>query len=710
MINQEKINLIFGNKKLLLTAIIISFVVKIIGDFALYFFFGYFTFDQNIFWKFVTTAVLATLILGYFVIILKPKVQAYDSTFLEQFINDQNTLLFFYLISLGLTIFLSNFRELLQEYIISLNLISQLFGWFYLILGFVSARYFYRWIIVLKNKSTNLLIQVSKISFLVIFLNIFIFRVLNYFFDLKSLSDFVDFIEIIFFIITPILSFKVCNNYDWLKNISYKQRYRLLIVSATIVIIGFFTITSNYYEDIKASINEIFPNLYIFLLFVIINLIAYEFRLFWQAFRSKKIRISNENISISELERFNKIVLNSNINDRSELHTLFLDSLSRVVNVDFAWIEIVYSEKQFKCSEYRNIEVQLVEYFNKHKFFRDFVEQARTIVTAATLEQIGFSRKYPGYRMSLILVPIFDGNNRLGTIMLGRNKEYAFSLEEIQIINAFATNYAIIIQNTRLMQEAIEKQRYEFELNLARGIQRKIIPESLPQIENYSFAGISIPAHELGGDYYDFVYLKNNKPTLLIADVSGKGTSAALYMSQLKGIIVSLGSSLDNPRDLVIKLNEILCNNTEKQIFITLSVLTIEDNNGNISFVRAGHTPLIVKNSDKIEILKPKGIALGVVSGKLFTNNLDLVTFTLEQGGFCFAYTDGLDELQNPNGQELGLDMIIESFTNLKPKNANEIINFNLKLIEEFKNGNKLNDDLTLLTVMFNNEKGEIYG
>jgi len=380
------------------------------------------------------------------------------------------------------------------------------------------------------------------------------------------------------------------------------------------------------------------------------------------------------------------------------------------VNVDFAWIEIVYSEKQFKCSEYRNIEVQLVEYFNKHKFFRDFVEQARTIVTAATLEQIGFSRKYPGYRMSLILVPIFDGNNRLGTIMLGRNKEYAFSLEEIQIINAFATNYAIIIQNTRLMQEAIEKQRYEFELNLARGIQRKIIPESLPQIENYSFAGISIPAHELGGDYYDFVYLKNNKPTLLIADVSGKGTSAALYMSQLKGIIVSLGSSLDNPRDLVIKLNEILCNNTEKQIFITLSVLTIEDNNGNISFVRAGHTPLIVKNSDKIEILKPKGIALGVVSGKLFTNNLDLVTFTLEQGGFCFAYTDGLDELQNPNGQELGLDMIIESFTNLKPKNANEIINFNLKLIEEFKNGNKLNDDLTLLTVMFNNEKGEIYG
>lgn len=710
MINQEKIISIFGNKKSLLIAIIISFVFKIIGDVVLYFYFGYFTFDQTIFWKFVTTAILSTLILGYFVIIIKPKVQAYDSTFFEQFTNDQNTLLFFYLISLGFTIFLTNFRNLLQEYIISLNLISQIFGWFYLILGFVSARYFYRWVLVLKNKSTNLLIQISKISFLVIFLNIFIIRVLNYFFDFQSLSNFFDLIEIIFFIIAPVLSFNVCNNYDWLKNINYKQRYRLMIVSATVVVIGLFTVASDFYEDIKSSINEIFPNLYIFLLFVILNLVAYEFRLFWQTFRSKKNRISNENISIAELERFNKFVLNSKINDMSQLHSMFLDSLIRVVNVDLAWIEITTLKNQFKCMDYRNIEVQLVEYFNKHKFFRDFVEQAQTIVTAATLEQIGFSRKYPGYRMSLILVPIFEGNNKIGSIILGRNKEYAFSLEEVQIINAFATNYAIILQNIKLMQEAIEKQRYEFELTLARGIQRKIIPESLPKVPNYSFAGISIPAHELGGDYYDFVFLKNNKPTLLIADVSGKGTSAALYMSQLKGIIVTLGSNFDNPRDFIIKLNEILCNHTEKQIFITLSALTIEDHKGNISFVRAGHTPLIVKNSDKIEILKPKGIALGVVSGKLFTDNLDLATFTLDQGGFCFAYTDGLDELQNSNGHELGLERVIETLSGIKPKNANEIINCNLKLIEEFNSGNKLNDDLTLLTILFKNEKGEING
>ena len=705
MINPEKIISIFGNKKLLLTAIVVSFLVKIIGDVALYFFYGYFTFDQNLFWKFITTVILATLILAYFAIILKPQVQDYNSSFLEQFINDQNTLLFFYLISLGLTIFLSNFRSILEEYIISLNLLSQLFGWFYLILGFITARYFYQWIIVLKNKSTNLFIQVSKIGFLIIFVNVFIVRVLNFYFEFDTISDFFDIIEIIFFIITPILSFKICNNYNWLKNINYKQRYRLLIYSSIIVIIGFFTISSDNYEDIKASINEIFPNLYIFLLFVIINLITYEFRLFWQTLRSKKITISNENISIAELERFNKLVLNSKISERNELHCMFLDSLIRVVDVDFAWIETNFNEKQFKCSEYRNIEVQLVEYFNKHKFFREFVEQARTIVTAASLEQIGFSRKYPGYRMSLILVPIFDGKDRIGTIILGRNKEYAFSLEDIQIINAFATNYAIIIQNTRLMQEAIEKQRYEFELNLARGIQKKIIPESLPKIENYSFAGISIPANELGGDYYDFVYLKNNKPTLLIADVSGKGTSAALYMSQLKGIVVSLGSIVDNPRDLIIKLNEILLSNTEKQIFITLSALTIEDNNGTISFVRAGHTPLIVKNFNKLEILKPKGIALGLVSGKLFTDNLELITFSLENSGFCFAYTDGLDELQNLNGHELGLERIIETFNHLKPKNAEEIIKVNLQLIEEFKNGNKLNDDLTMLTILFNKDK-----
>lgn len=705
MINQEKIFSIFGNRKLLLFAIIISFIIKLGGDFGLYFFFGSFTFDQNLLWKFITTAILATLILGYFIIILKPKVQAYDSTFLEKFINDQNTLLFFYLVSLGLTIFLANFRELLKDYIISLDLISQIFGWFYLTLGFITGWYFLQWINVLKNKDTNIFIKVSKIAFLVIFVNIFIIRVLNYFFDFESFSSFVNVIEIIFFVITPILSFKVCNNYDWLKNINYKQRYRLLIVSSTIVIIGFFTITSEYYEDIKASINHIFPNLYIFVLFVIINLITYQFRLFWQTLRSKKVKLSSENVSISELERFNRYVLDSNVTDRSELHCMFLESLIRVINVDFAWIETNNKSHSLKCEEYRNIEFQLVEYFNKHKFFRDFVEHSNTINTAATLEQIGFSRKYPGYRMSLIVIPIFDGKDRIGSIILGRNKEYAFSLDEIQVINAFATNYAIIIQNTRLMQEAIEKERYEFELNLARGIQRKIIPESLPKIPNYSCAGISIPAHELGGDYYDFVFLNNNKPTLLIADVSGKGTSAALYMSQLKGIIVSLASSVDNPRDLVIKLNEILCNNTEKQIFITLSALTIEDYNGNISYVRAGHTPLLIKKGNRIETHKPKGIALGVVSGKLFNDNLEVLQFQLESGEFCFAYTDGLDELQNTEGSELGLDKIANSLVMLNPFNANQIIEHNIGTIENYKNGKKLIDDLTMLTILYNKTK-----
>lgn len=705
MINQEKIFSIFGNKKLLLIAIIVSFIVKLAGDFGLYFFFGSFTFDENIFWKFITTVILATLILGYFTAIIKPKVQVYDSTFLEKFINDQNTLLFFYLISLGLTIFLANFRELLKDYIISLDLISQIFGWFYLILGFVTAWYFYQWIIVLKNKDTSIFIQISKIAILLIFINIFIIRVINYYFDFESFSSFINFIEISLFVITPIFSFKVCQNYDWLKNINYKQRYRLLIVSSTIVIIGFFTITSDYYEDIKASINHIFPNLYIFLLFVIINLITYQFRLFWQTFRSKKVKISNENVSIAELERFNRFVLDSNLTNRSELHCLFLESLIRVINVDFAWIEQTSKDTFLTCQEYRNIDIQLVDYFNKHKFFRDFVEHSNSINTAATLEQIGFSRKYPGYRMSLIVIPIFDGNQRLGSIILGRNKEYAFSLDEIQIINAFATNYAIIIQNTRLMQEAIEKERYEFELNLAQGIQRKIIPQSLPQIDNYSFAGISIPAHELGGDYYDFVFLNNSKPTLLIADVSGKGTSAALYMSQLKGIIVSLASGVDNPKDLVIKLNEILCYNTEKQIFITLSAITIDNLNGDLSFVRAGHTPLIVKNSQGIEILKPKGIALGVASGNIFVDNLEVCRFKLNIGDFCFAYTDGLDELQNPDGTEMGLDNISGSLLRLNPRTADEIIEYKLQKIKEFKNGNKLIDDLTMLTILFNQNK-----
>lgn len=706
MWKDETLYKLFGNRKLVLYAVIASFLIKIIGDLILYFFFGSFTFDQNLLWKFVTTAVIATLILAYFSKILKPKVQSYDSTFLEKFITDQNTLLFFYLVNLFLTIFLVNFKGILKENYILDGIISQFFGWFYIILAFVTTWFFYQWINVLKNKYTDAFIKISKAGFLVIFANIFVFKVLNYLFEIPSLVDFINFIEMLFFIISPILSFMVCQNYDWLKNINYKQRYRLLIVSSTIVIIGLFTITSDYYEDIKVSINHIFPDLYIFLLYIVIILVVYQFRLFWQTLRSKSIRSNSESISISELERFNKFVLNDNLTDRNLLHRLFLDSLTRVVEIDFAWIEIKNQNNQPYCLEYRNIDYQLIDYFNKHKFFRDFVENSYTINTAATLEQIGFSRKYPGYRMAMIVIPIFDGNQRLGSILLGRNKEYAFSLEEIQIINAFATNYSIIIQNTRLMQEAIEKERYEFELNLARGIQRKIIPESLPQIQNYSFAGISIPAHELGGDYYDFVYLKNNTPTLLIADVSGKGTSAALYMSQLKGIIVTLASTVDNLKDLVVQLNEILCNYTEKQIFITLTAISIDDCDGNISFVRAGHTPLLIKHNNQIEMLKPKGIALGLVKGQLFDNNLEIYKIKLENNDICFAYTDGLEELDNHDGQDITIENISKLLATMQPTNANQIVKEISRIIDNYRKDKKLIDDLTFLTILYKKIEG----
>jgi serine phosphatase RsbU (regulator of sigma subunit) len=308
---------------------------------------------------------------------------------------------------------------------------------------------------------------------------------------------------------------------------------------------------------------------------------------------------------------------------------------------------------------------------------------------------------------ALAIIPIHERKKRIGTIYLGRSKTYSFTFDEVQIINTFATNYAVAIENSILLADSLEKRRFAFELQLAQGIQRKIIPQQIPQIENYSIAGISIPANELGGDYYDLVYLKNNKPTLLIADVSGKGVSAALYMSQLKGIVMSISKSTETPGELLKELNTILHLYTEKQIFITLAAITIENDSGLLKYVRAGHSPLIIKQSGRVYEIAPKGIALGIANSAIFDINFEEIEIQLEPGDMCLAYTDGFDELRNSDNLEFGRENIRKLIINSNSNQAQDLIDTTLYHIKHFINGANQFDDLTLLSIIYLGENGE---
>ena len=148
-----------------------------------------------------------------------------------------------------------------------------------------------------------------------------------------------------------------------------------------------------------------------------------------------------------------------------------------------------------------------------------------------------------------------------------------------------------------LLQTAAEKKRLEEELRIARQIQMSLLPRGPLDVPGLAVTALCVPAREVGGDYYDFFKLPGDLLGVLIADVSGKGTSAALYMAELKGLVLSLSQIYLSPRQLLIEVNRIISDNLDTRSFITMTYAVIDLKAGRMTYARAGHTPLIYMRS-----------------------------------------------------------------------------------------------------------------
>src|SRR5262245_19714170 len=144
-----------------------------------------------------------------------------------------------------------------------------------------------------------------------------------------------------------------------------------------------------------------------------------------------------------------------------------------------------------------------------------------------------------------------------------------------------------------LMQTAAEKKRLEEELRIARQIQMSLLPRGPLEFPGLGVTALCVPAREVGGDYYDFFPLGSRRLGVLIADVAGKGTSAALYMAELKGLVLSLSQIYESPRQLLIEVNRIISENLDSRSFITMTYAVVDLQAGRLTYARAGHTPLL---------------------------------------------------------------------------------------------------------------------
>jgi sigma-B regulation protein RsbU (phosphoserine phosphatase) len=256
-----------------------------------------------------------------------------------------------------------------------------------------------------------------------------------------------------------------------------------------------------------------------------------------------------------------------------------------------------------------------------------------------------------------------------------------------------------------LLLQAAEKKRLEEELRIAREIQMSLLPQGPLEMPGLSVTALCVPAREVGGDYYDFFRLGARQLGVLIADVSGKGTSAALYMAELKGLMLSLSQIHRSPRDLMLAANRIIAANLDARSFITMTYAVIDLDLATMTYARAGHTPLMyVPGPDcdqdrRVQVLAPDGLVLGlnIDKGEMFERLLVERTIKLHAGDLALFFTDGISEAMNDTDDFFGegrLASLIEEHAHLSSDELRERV---LRDVEAFVGAAPQHDDMTMI-------------
>jgi len=255
-----------------------------------------------------------------------------------------------------------------------------------------------------------------------------------------------------------------------------------------------------------------------------------------------------------------------------------------------------------------------------------------------------------------------------------------------------------------LLVEAAEKKRLEEELRIAHEIQMSLLPQGPLHMPGLSVTALCVPAREVGGDYYDFLPLDDHRVGVLIADVSGKGTSAALYMAELKGLMLSLSENHSSPRELLIAANRIIAHHLDARSFITMTYAVVDLRKRIMTYARAGHTPLIYVPGDGggahgVRILVPDGMVVGLKldNGEMFGRLLQEETIALRPGDLYLFFTDGISEAMNVHDDCFGetrLGELVQAHAHLPSAELRERV---LREIAAFVGDAPQHDDMTMI-------------
>jgi len=300
----------------------------------------------------------------------------------------------------------------------------------------------------------------------------------------------------------------------------------------------------------------------------------------------------------------------------------------------------------------------------------------------------------------IIVSPIIVKEQVLGIFILFYQTA-EFSASENTFLSTLIGQGGFAIENALLLEDLTQQEQMKRELEIARSVQQSLLPQQPVRMSGLELDGICIPATEVGGDYYDYFVLNDHTLGIAIADVVGKGTSAAFYMALVKGSMLSLSRLFQSPRALLIELNHQLYGKMDRRVFITLLYVIVDLEKKQVSIARAGHNSLLMKsgNNGLVQCLTPKGIGIGLDAGAVFGQMIEEQILPIQSGDHFVFYTDGISEAMNSQREEFGEERLVALMRQLTPAPTAALRQKIVSEIEAFVQDAPRHDDMTLINL-----------
>lgn len=307
-----------------------------------------------------------------------------------------------------------------------------------------------------------------------------------------------------------------------------------------------------------------------------------------------------------------------------------------------------------------------------------------------------------GEKLAVMVSPLRYAGKDIGVLAVARRAGVGnFTDNDFAVFRSVAEQSSFTIGNARVHREANEKKEIEGELKNAREVQRVLLPQVDPVVSGFRVNGTNLPAKIISGDYYDYIDLPDGKLGVVVADVSGKGVPAGLLMAMCRSLLRAFSLANASPSAVLSTVNRYLFPDIREDMFISMIYGILDPADGTFIFCRAGHEPALIfrKASGKVEVSKPKGLALGIDSGNVFERVTTDERITLDSGDCVLLFTDGVKEALDASEEEFGLERLSETFRKAAQLGAEAVVKQVQEAVKSFTGDGSQMDDVTIVAI-----------